>query len=86
MRDSIEWIMRIPDSHIDERANLLLYIRFRIARNQGQNSVTLPSRKLKDQRTGQVHGFVGSVMLRLLSCIFAQMIKSERILLMIDFL
>ncbi len=46
MRDSIEWMTRIPDSSIDERANLLLYIRFRIARNQGRNSITLPSRIL----------------------------------------
>ena len=85
MRDSIEWMTRISDSRINERANLLLCIRFRIARNQGPNSITLPSRRLKDQRTGQVHRFANSVMLCLLSGVFTQMIKPERILLEIDF-
>ena len=85
MRDSIEWMTRISDSRIDERANLLLYIRFRIARNLRPNAITLPSRTLKDQRTGQIHRFANSVMLRLLSGVFTQMIKPERILLEIDF-
>ena len=85
MRDSIEWMASISGSRIDQRTNLLLCIRFRIARNLRPNAITLPSRRLKDQRTGQVHRFANSVMLRLLSGVFTQMIKPERILLEIDF-
>ncbi len=52
MRDSEKSTRRIPVSFVNERANLLLYIRIALARKHRKNTVTTRSRDLKNQRTG----------------------------------
>ena len=51
-----------------------------VARKQGETVVTMRSRQLQNQRRVQVHRFLESVMLGLVSGIFVQVIKPERIL------
>ena len=73
--------LRVPES----RDKSLLEIELQVARKHGHSAVTLLSRQLQDQRSVQIQRFFESVMLRLVSGVFIQMIEPERILLRIDF-